>query len=461
MSNIHPLGRAGRAVCTVGLTVGTLLATAVGGTATASAQRAPRLPYAGKVLTVLAPAAAAGAAAQYNAYYAAIAKQFHVQTGATVKWDLFSSSSQESSIIQTAIVSGSGPDLINYGSGFAGTFYATGDFVQYTPSDWNAVGGRSSFIQAMLAQAGPDANHDIGIPMLDVPYVIAYNKTLFAKAGITSPPTTWTQWVEDAQKIQKADPHVYGAGFDPADSFDPWKFLWSYSAQLGGGFLSPNGKKATFTSKPMEEAMDFYFAQYYKYHIVPPGSLTWDDGQMVSAFLKGQVAMLPIANESTLREAAGTPIAKDIAFAPLPNVPYGMSKRPHGGTAAESIVGTLYWGVPKYAASTMPLALQLVKASISPEVDIKMYQLAGWFPVTKSGLSLIAKKFPSTKLFLKIISESQPYGFTPAWSAIETGLGTVVNSLASHLATTGAWSQSYMDSQLATLNATVQSQLGA
>ena len=66
------------------------------------------------------------------------------------------------------------------------------------------------------------------------------------KAGISSPPTTWSEYITDAQKVTTANPGVYGA--DPADKFDPWKFIWSYTGQLGGRFVAADGKSGSMDS---------------------------------------------------------------------------------------------------------------------------------------------------------------------------------------------------------------------
>ena len=86
--------------------------------------------------------------------------------------------------------------------------------------------------------SGPNNNQDVGVPFESIPFVLAYNKALFAKAGIPSAPTTWSQFVSDAQAIQKANPGANGASFSPADPYGPWKPVWSYMEQDGGDFLN-------------------------------------------------------------------------------------------------------------------------------------------------------------------------------------------------------------------------------
>ncbi|UIJ62483.1 extracellular solute-binding protein [Amycolatopsis acidiphila] len=403
----------------------------------------------GQTITALVAAAGAGQKEQYDQYYQALAEEFHKETGATVNFQYYNGGAQENSIVQTSLVSGSGPDVIGYGSALGGTLYGTQGFLTLSQQDWDQVGGRDSWNPSTLSVSGPSPTEDIGVPSFSVPYMVAYNKAMFAKAGITGPPRTWNEWIEDAQKIQAASPGVYGAGFDPADTLDPWKFVWSYTHQLGGSLLSRDGKEAQLDSDQVKTAIGFYFSQLYQYHIVPPESLTWNNAQMLSAFTAGKVAMLPIATRSTLTAAQSSPVANDIAFAPLPSVPFGMAGRPAGGTPALSIVSGQFWAVFKYAENKKSLALALAKASNSDAVVLKQYQSLGWTPSTKAGIEMLAKAQPDAKPFLDVAASQEATEFTSAWAQLQAGLSTTINKVGSSLAVNGRWNDQELSSELA------------
>jgi multiple sugar transport system substrate-binding protein len=413
----------------------------------------------GRTITALVAAAGAGLSSQYNAYYAGLAKVFHQETGATVKFQYYSGGAQENSIIQTSLVSGSGPDVVGYGSSIGSTLYATNGFITLSQADWNAVGGRNSWNGATLSASGQSPQQDIGIPSFTVPYVIAYNKGLFAKAGISAPPATWDEWISDAKKIQAAVPGTYGAGFDPSDATDPWKFVWSYTHQLGGAFVSANGKTAELDSAQVNSAMNFYFSWFYRDKIVPPDSLSWNNAQMVSAFLAGKVAMLPIATTGLLNAAKGSAVAGKIGFSQLPAVPAGMTSRPAGGTPAASIVSGQFWAIFQYASGNKDLALALAKASNDPSIEKLQYNELGWTPTTKSGIEMLASQDPAAKPFLAIEAKQEATEFTPAWSDIQTAISTAVNKVADNLATSGSWNAGFLSSQLSSANGAVQGSL--
>lgn len=412
-----------------------------------------------RTITALVPTAGAGLAEQYEQYYDALAARFHEDTGATVEWQFFASSDEANTIIQTSLASASGPDLLSYGSSFGGAYAATGGFHVLTQEDWDTLGGRDSYLPSMIAMSGATPEEEIGVPHTSAPYAMAYNKALLASAGVAEPPTTWTEFIDAAKKVQQANPGVYGAGFDPSDGFDPWKFVWSYAKQLGGDFVSEDGATAELDSPEVEAAVDFYFSQYYEHQIVPPESLGWKNAEMVTAFLAGQVAMLPIATQSVATAAAGQPIADDIAFAPLPSVPAGMDSRPDGGTPAPSIVAGRYWAMPAYAEDNLDLALALVKSSVSLEIQETQYELVGWAPTTTEGLTTIEQEHPDDEIVLGIIEQMEPTAFTGAWATIQSGVAGVVTKAANRIAESEDWDLTAVREDLAGADNSVQRQL--
>jgi multiple sugar transport system substrate-binding protein len=83
--------------------------------------------------------------------------------------------------------------------------------------------------------------------------LLIYNKTLFKKAGISSPPKTWTQLGNDAVKIhQKTGQAGYGLVGSQVETELPYfETLWSF----GGDIL--HGKTGALTSKPAVQALQF------------------------------------------------------------------------------------------------------------------------------------------------------------------------------------------------------------
>jgi multiple sugar transport system substrate-binding protein len=412
----------------------------------------------GQTLTVYTQAPYGTQLKDYQQYYAYIADAFHQATGSTVKWVYSSSAVSLSQELENAAATGTGPDVFSIGSSFNGTATALHEFYTLSQNDWAEAGGQSQYVPKMLTMSGPDNNSDIGIPFESIPFVLAYNKALFTKAGIAQPPATWTQFVQDAQAVQKAVPGTSGTSFSPSDPYGPWKPVWSYMEQLGGDFVTANGTKAALASAPLEQAMKFYFGLQYQYHVIPKADLTWEGSQETAAFLAGQTAELMDSTYSLLQEAQGTPVAGDVAFAPMPNVPYGMSARPANGQPAETIVSGNYYDVAKYYKN-LPLALAFIKVSTTPAAQLEQFKVMGWMPVTQAGIQKVEQAYPATVPFIQAEENSTPTDFTPAWSSIETGVLAVIAHVAQQLATGQNYSDSYVAGQLRAEDAVVQSHL--
>ena len=414
----------------------------------------------GQTLSVYTQAPTGTQLNQYKQYYAYIANAFHQATGSTIQWVYTSSAVSLAQELEQAAASGSGPDVWSIGSSFNGTATSLNEFYTFTASDWNSLGGQSSFVTKQLTMSGPNNSQDIGIPFESIPFVLAYNTALFKKVGITSAPTTWSQFVTDATAIQKADPGASGASFSPADPYGPWKPVWSYMEQLGGDFLSGGGKTAALTSAQLQAALKFYFALEDTYHVVPKTDLTWEGSQETAAFLAGKTGMMMDAAYSLAQEAAGTPVANDVGFAPMPNVPYGMSARPAGGQSAETIVSGNYYDIAKYTKN-IPLAMKFIQVSTSAAAQLEQFKVMGWMPVTQAGIAEVEKAYPATAPFIQAEQGSTPTDYTPAWSSIETGVLHVIGQEAQQLATGQPYSASYVLGQLAAENSVVQSHLSS
>ncbi|MBO0803868.1 MAG: extracellular solute-binding protein [Nocardiopsaceae bacterium] len=414
----------------------------------------------GQTLTVYTQAPYGTQLKQYKQYYDYIANAFHKATGSTIKWDYSSNAVSEAQALSQAAASSTGPDVWAIGSSFNGTASALKEFYTLPVSKWRQFGGVSSFVHQQLTMSGPNPSSYIGVPYESIPFVLAYNKALFAKAHITSPPATWSQFIADAKAIQKADPGVNGASFSPADPYGPWKAVWSYLEQSGGDFLSANGTKADLTSPQMQAALKFYFGLEDTYHVVPKADLTWTAAQETTAFTDGKTGMMLDAEYALKQEAAGTPAAKDVGFAPMPDVPLGMTSRPAGAPAAGSIVSGNYYDVAKYYQN-LPLAMKFIQISTSAAAQLQQFKIMGWMPVNKAGIAAVEKYDPATKPFIQAEATSTPTDYTPAWSYIETGVLSVIGHIAQQLATGQSYSNSYAMSQLQAENSVVQAHLSS
>ena len=128
-------------------------------------------------------------------------------------------------LLQASAISKTGPDLAVMWTGLFDLKYKafltnlqgkipTADLAKVDPGalKWTA--------DAFSASNGPYV-----MPLEDQFYIGYYNKTLFAKAGITAVPTDWTELYADCAKLKAKGitPFVYGNGGQPISAeFYPW-----------------------------------------------------------------------------------------------------------------------------------------------------------------------------------------------------------------------------------------------
>lgn len=396
-------------------------------------------------------------ATQQKQWMQAVADQFKKQTGSTIAWDTFTTSSDEQTKLQTSIVSGNGPDIFTFGTTFIPTAQATGGFVTLGTSDWNAVGGQSRYFQQQLTMAGSSPSQQIAIPFVMRPYVMVYNTELFQKAGLSAPPTTWTEFVQYAQKMTNPAAGIYGAEITASDSFDPWKIWWMFSKQLGSDFISSDLKTAQLNSPQAVQAVQFWFDWIAKYKIVDPNAVTWKTGDATRAFANGKVGMYIMVSTSIIPTLDKSAVAGKYAFAPMPSIPYGMTQRPAGGVSAESIVSGDMFAIASYS-KVKDLALQFIKQLTDYQSQLDFQKTFGDLPTNMQAANDLASQNKQMAAFVQAEQGADPISFAGVWGALEVALAGVSSKLANEVAT-NSYHPSDVKPLLDQVNQQIQSQI--
>ncbi len=417
------MGRLRKLTIAVPLVVASVGLAACGGSASGTTSGAS-----GKTLTVYV-----GAQPNYPKQFAQwekdITAKFKSATGANLQIETYSSSSDETTKIQTSIVSGSGPDVYVLGTTFTPVAYGTKGFLTLTKADWAAAGGESRLVPPTLGMSGPNPSTLIGIPIASRPFGMIYNTEMFKKAGISSPPTTWDGLIADAKKLTGNG--VYGLAIGYAATYDPWKFIWAFTEQQGGSFASKDLKTAQLNSPQVLKATTDYFDLLTKDHIVDPASAGWKSSDAMAAFASGKAAIYPMATSSAINQLDGpsSSVKGKYAFAALPGVAPGMSSLPAGAHAAQSIVSGDNLAIASYTKNK-DLALAYAKISTDTAMQVEQFKLFGNLPTNEAALAQVTKDNPKLAAFAAAEKGSAPTAFTGAWADLENGvLNVVVQSL--------------------------------
>jgi multiple sugar transport system substrate-binding protein len=395
---------------------------------------------AGKTLNVLI-AANTQYPQEQQAWQKSISDKFQAQTGATVKWETFSSANDELTKIQTSVVSGSGPDVYAVGTTLTPTAYSTKAFVKLGDKEWDKVGGKDKFIPSTLGISGPDDKNQIGIPWVGRPFVMVYNTELLKAAGIEKPATTWDELTQHAKQLTKGD--QYGLAVAYKDNFDPWKFVWGMAAQAGNPLV--DGKTARIDDPTVNKAYQTYFGWLTKDKVVNPAAVGWTNAQGLAEFAKGKTGYFALTSALAANALDAGAVKGKWQFALLPTVPPGATSRPSNGIEAASILSGDNLLVADYSKNK-DLAFQFVKLITDEEAQLDIYQKLGQLPSnTKAAENLL--KDPKLGPIVEAQRKSVATPFTGAWADIQLALTNVVVQSIPDLAG-GSLSDSALSSRL-------------
>jgi len=374
---------------------------------------------AGKTLYVLI-----GANTQYpqeqQAWQKEISDKFRAQTGATVKWEMFSSANDELTKIQTSVVSGTGPDVCAVGTTLTPTAYSTKAFVKFGDKEWAKIGGKDKFIPSALGISGPDDSNQVGIPWVGRPFVMVYNTELLKAAGIEKPATSWDELTRQAKQLTKGD--QYGLAVAYKDNYDPWKFVWGMAAQAGNPLV--DGKTARIADPTVEKAYQTYFGWLTTDKVVDPAAVGWTNAQALAAFARGKTGYFALTSALAAKALDAGEVKGKWAFALLPTVPPGATSRPANGVEAASILSGDNLLVADYSKNK-DLAFQFVMLITDQDAQVDIYRKLGQLPANaKAAASLLSD--PKLAAVVEAQRKSVATPFTGAWADIQLALTNVV-----------------------------------
>jgi multiple sugar transport system substrate-binding protein len=285
----------------------------------------------------------------------------------------------------TMVQNNSAPDIlnINYYSSYAK------DNLLYSAEDVLPASVQSDLLDSFKA-SGTYNGKLYGLPDLSSARALFYNKTLFTRAGITKPPTTWDEFETDAKKVTALGNGVvgYAEPLGPEEAQAEFS-IWTFNN--GGDWKDSSGKWTINSDKNVETL------QFLKKLAVTDKVTQNNPGK-------------------TNRTSGAFPLFEDnkagmiVGFGPLSatldkdkKVDYGIAPMPY-----QNVSGPQTYGVTDY--------LDAFKKSGNQEAVKDFYQLyyqpdqvntwiksEGFLPVTKTGLNVF-----SSDAALKVYIDTLP-----------------------------------------------------
>ena len=351
--------------------------------------------------------------------------------------------------ITAATVSGKGPDVLNIGNTWSASLQATGAFLPFTPSVMNTIGGSSRFLAGSLSATGAAGKPPTAVPLYSTAYGLYYNKAQFAAAGISGPPTTWTQLIADAKKLTKGG--HWGLTLEAGQIPENVHLAFELSQQQGGSFFSAAGQPTFDTPQNVAAIMQMMdFMQVDK--IANPADAQYSKGtEAETDYATGKAAMV-------FWQAASGSLAKlgmnaaDEGVAPLP-LPSPM---PAGGKTITSMVAGINLAIFK-DTKNLSAAEQFVKFMTSTPEQESLNQTYGSLPTVSAAYTDPAFQTPAVTTFRTILSSTAaPMPAVPQEANFETAVGTAII----HLYADAATGKTVTSTMIAQALSQAQQQLG-
>jgi multiple sugar transport system substrate-binding protein len=286
-------------------------------------------------------------------------------------------------ILETRVVAGDLPDVAIATAAIIPSYYERGvlaNLTSYLPNNY-----LQSFVPARAA-VHKQGKTIVGAPISNSIRAVAYNKTVFEKAGIKAPgandaPWTWTQLVEAAKKLQKMGLVKYGLQFEKP-SFDGWMPI----LYQNGGQLLDDNNKPVINSKAGIGAIA-WTADLHKKGIAAPGVLEGTEDPL-RLFASGRVGIWLLTGQWMIPSLESQVTNFEYSFMLLPK-----------NVKATTILGGS--DIIAFKGKNIPLAAKFIQFVTSAENITLQTNATGGFPARGDAQNIKMVRPDLVPLFMK------------------------------------------------------------
>jgi ABC-type glycerol-3-phosphate transport system substrate-binding protein len=258
---------------------------------------------------------------------------------------------QNAAKLEAAFAAHGVPDMMNLYSGqftnaYTKALLPLNNFVNQTPGLYPSIPESVWNIDCVNYACNGGKGTILGIPWNSGAYYLFYNKALLAKAGISQPPTTYTQLFADCAKLRSM--HVLPVSMGASDGYDTSNVFTSNLVST----LNPGDMNGLLTGKLAYDSPRVVAALTPVLQLTSPSTKCTDPNALgedqlhgINAFQAGQAAMTPYfgLQLATFEKALGS----KLGIAPLPLSGSGPLLHVNNGYAGNPFDG---WVIPKGSA---------------------------------------------------------------------------------------------------------------
>jgi multiple sugar transport system substrate-binding protein len=300
--------------------------------------------------------------------------------------------------ITTLVSTNQAPDVLNLDA------YANfaGDDLLLPADDVLSPKTQDDFIDK-FAENGKFDGTQYGIPFVGSVRGLFYNKDIFKKAGIQSPPKTWDELRADAKKISAKGETGYGMPLGPEEAQAEFSlFMWGN----GGDWV--DGDKWTITRPENVEALEFLNQLANQDKVTQPNPGTTNRTDLWKVFGAGKIGMV-----------MGSNFYPVLLKAQNPKLNYGVAPVPVNGSNPPVTLGVEDYLMAFKSTKHTPVVKAFLDFVFQQDNYGKFIDKEGFLPVTKSVSDAVAAKDSTQKVFIKAVDDARFYPTTnPTWAAI-------------------------------------------
>ena len=286
------------------------------------------------------------------------------------------------------------PDVVGLDGAWVSDFAKQGAI-----TDLSALMSDAKYDTSQLASQVQVKGKTYMIPVVNFVYPLFVNKDLLTKAGVTTAPSTRTQFLDAAKKVSALGGNVKGWAL-PLDTAVPngiqndvMSWLWA----SGGTMLTQDGKP-NLTSPQVKSTVE-YVKSLNDAGVIAPGALTMKEQDKVEKFTTGQVGMVidSLAHINLIKKNSPklnftvVPIPAEDSYTGKRGIPYAS------------------WGIGIAESSKHKAeAFKLVQYLMSQQTNAQLSTLANGFPGNKTAEPDFSKSDPLFKTAFDIYKQGYP-----------------------------------------------------
>jgi len=346
-------------------------------------------------------------------YWDALIKDFEAKNpGYTVQLEMVDWTQMDAKV-KTYVQTKQAPDILNYNS--------FSDFARdgliYKASEVVSPATLGDFAPTFVEQAKYNGEQ-YGLPFISSARLLFYNKALFAKAGITAPPSTWAEVKTDAQKIKKAGATGYGLPLGPEEAQAEF---YSWAMNNAGGWVDGSGKWAI--NQPANVDTLLFLKDLNTSGLTQPNPETTDRKTVFNQFAQGKIGM-----------AIGGPFTKAGFIDPVnKSLDFGVAPLPSKNGTDHNTLGVMdvLAAFKKNDGKNKQAVTKFLDFFYQRDNAARFLSKEGFLPVTRSAGDALSSD-PYMKQFVDALPTCKFAPTTnPAWTAVA---GAVKQSLGTSVA---------------------------